>query len=571
MSRVAAAATLFGVLTAACASDAPPALSAIGVSLSIPKALVDVDRVTLYVYEQAAVPCKGAGIPIPPGSADRVFELKLAKCNANKAWCGSGELERNPDKVLTFYVEGKFEAKKGGFSGCVERAVDQNPLQIELKAQPIVEGGQCGDAAAGYGETCDPAGRASDEACDAMACKSKEVILSNGIASRDFFRGRPGRKTSIGVRWLGDKLYGAWSDQSIGNSGNDGSNEITVRLMKQDVLTETSPVVLASEIRLPASPGVPNSEGRAKRGGSDTSPSMVPLPGGNLLFSFINDGTLRTVVTDGRFNPSAVDANVGPAANVHAASTPGGQALLVFADGTAVKSVLRAADGALGGAQTVGTGVAGVRPRVAFIGGDFVVVWSNGDDIKGRRVGADGAPKGGELAINAAKTAGAQTEPDVAGFDTGEFLVAWKDGAGDVGADIRIQKFDKAGAPSGNEIAAVLNDKIKDGDQDQPTVAAGVTPAGLRFYLVAWRTTNNIAARFVRVDEQGFMISHLGSSPSEFNVGEGDRPRSSPAIAIGTATAPYCAVAWADDSDADVAGDNDRVRIRRLPLPDPPK
>jgi hypothetical protein len=569
MSRAARWATLFGVLTAACASDGARPLSSIGLSLSLPKGLIDVDRVTLYVYDQTEVPCKDAGIPVPPTTVDRIFEIKLAK--SGTAWSGGGEIERNPDRVLTFYVEGKFEAKQGGFSGCVERAVDQNPLQIDMKAQPIVEGGQCGDAAAGYGETCDPAGRVSDEACDAMRCQTKEVILSNGTVSNSFFRGRPGRKTSIGVRWIGDRLYGVWSDQAT-NAGNDGSNEVTVRLMKQDVLTETAPVVLASEVRLPAGAmSGPTTFGGAKRGGSDISPAMAPLSSGSLLFAFINDGSLRTVSTDFKFIPSAADVTIGPATSVHVASSSSGHALIAFADGTAVKTALRSPDGMLGATQSIGTIAAGGRPRVAWLGADFVVVWSDGNDIKARKLSAsDGTPKP-EIVVNAAKTAGAQTEPDVAGFESGEFIVAWKDGAGDVGADIRVQKFNNTGAPTGNEIAAVINDKFKDGDQDQPAVAAGRTPAGLRFYLVAWRTTNNIAARFVRVDEAGFMISHLGSSPSEFKVGEGDAPRSSPAIAIGTATAPYCAIAWADDRDADVAGDDDRVRIRRLPLPDPPK
>ena len=184
MSRVAAFATLAGLccsLTTACASDAPKPMAAIGLALSIPKALIDVDRVTLFVYEKDAVPCKDAAIAVPPGSVDRVFEIGLRK--SGTSWTGGGEILRDPDKVLTFYVEGKFESKKGGFTGCVERAVDQNPLQIEMKAQPIVEGGQCGDAAPGYGETCDPAGRVADEACDPMRCQTKEVILSNGAGA----------------------------------------------------------------------------------------------------------------------------------------------------------------------------------------------------------------------------------------------------------------------------------------------------------------------------------------------------------------------------------------------------
>lgn len=552
-----------------CASDAPRPLAGIGLSLSIPKALIDVDKVTLYVYPKEAVSCSGATITVPPTDNDRVFELELAKCNANKSWCGTGKLEKNPDQVLTFYVEGKFAAKKGGFTGCVERAVDQDPVQISMQAQPIVEGGKCGDAAIGYGESCEGV---TDEACDATKCQTKEVILSNGAAARDFFRGRPGRKSGLQVRWVGDKFYGVWSDEAMGSAGADGSHEITARMLKDTLITETSPVVLASEVRLPASGG-PTTDGRAKRGGPDTAPTWVPLQGGNFLFVFLKSGTLTSLVTDSKFAiPATGDTVVSPgaAAAPHAAVANTGDVLIVFLESGVVRSVLRKADGTLSPFQLVGSGM-NTNPRVAFVGGEFMVVWSNGDDIKGRRVGIDGTPKGSELTINQAKTAGAQTQPDIAGFDTGEFIVVWKDAAGDVGADIRIQKFDKAGVATGNEIAAVVNDKVKDGDQDQPTVAAGRSPGGLRYYLVAWRTTNNIAARFVKVDEQGYFISHIGSSLSEFNVGVDARPRSSPSVAIGTATAPYCAVAWSDDAEGDAAGDDDRVRVRRIPPPDPPK
>ena len=232
--------------------------------------------------------------------------------------------------------------------------------------------------------------------------------------------------------------------------------------------------------------------------------------------------------------------------------------------------MLRKADGTLGTPQTLNAGGTPSRPRVASAGSDFIVVWGDGDNIQMRRVGAaDGLPKGAQVFVNEAQAGGIQDQPDVAAFDTGEAIVTWHDTA--EGGDIRVQKFDKTGARTGTEIGQALNDVIKDGDQDHPVVAAGRTPQGLRFYLVAWRTTNNIAARFVKVDEVGFLVSHAGATTSEFNVSTGERPRSSPAVAIGNTAAPYCAIAWADDTDEDPAADDDRVRARRFPMPDVPK
>ncbi|MBI2394397.1 MAG: hypothetical protein HYV09_32805 [Deltaproteobacteria bacterium] len=566
-----------------CASDAPPKLASIGLAMTIPKALIDVDQVKLYVYDKDAtsVACSGATITVPVDSAERVFELGLEKCNAGKGWCGTGRILLDPARVLTFYVEGRYTAAKGGFTGCVERAVDQDPLQLEMKAQPLIEGVKCGEGpAVGYGETCDPGdGKTVDEACDGTKCQTTEVVLSKGDAARGFYRGRPGRKTGIGVQWFGDKFYGVWSDGATNSGGNDGPNEINVRRTGADLVTETSPAVLSGEVRLPAGAGsVPNNSGTLRRGGVELAPTMVQIAADKLLDVFLRDDKVNAFVHDLRFNGVTDDAAVSPGGGAqsepHAAAASSGDALIVFVEGGAVKSVLRKADGTLGGVQTVSTGGVASHPQAAWLGGDFVVAWSStaGDagDIKFRRVGADGSPKGTEDVVNKAKTAGKQDQPAVAAFPSGEFLVAWRDAAGDVAADIRVQKFDKTGAPAGAEIAQVLNDVTKDGDQDQPAVAAGTTRGGIRFYLVAWRTVGNIGARFVKADEQGFLVSHASATTGEFKAGVGARPRSSPAVAIGSA-APYCVIAWSDDADGDPAADDDRVRARRFPLPDPPK
>jgi len=552
-----------------CASDSPPRVAAIGLNLAIPKGLVDVDRVRLYVYDQTEVACKGATITVPPEDVGRVFEIGLSRC-ATK-WCGSGTLERNPARKLTFYVEGRFTAKKGGFTGCVERAVDQDPLQIDMRAQPLIEGVKCGDLTVGYGETCDPAGGAVDEACDGATCQTKDVFLAKRTAAERFFRGRPGRKTGVSIRWAGDKLYGAWSDQAMSTGGNDGSNEITVRRLGEHVLSDTAPLVLTGAVRLPSTGG-PTSDGGAKRGSVDTAPTFVPLTGGSLLFVFLRDDKVNAFVGSSAFNTITADAPVSTGtaqSSPHAAASAAGDALIVFVEAGTVKSVLRKSDGSFGAAQTLSSGGTPARPRVAFAGNDFVVVWGDGSDIQLRRVGGDGLPKGAQITANKELTAGVQDQPDIAAFDTGEFIVAWHDAVS--GGDIRVQKFDSAGAPTGNEIGALLNDVTTDGDQDQPAVAGGRTPQGIRFYLVAWRTNDNIAARFVKVDEPGFLVSHAGATTSEFMASAGARPRSSPAVAVGTTTGPYCAIAWADDTDEDPAADDDRVRARRFPMPDAPK
>lgn len=570
--------------SAGCTSDASRERVDIGLSLIAPKGLIDVDTVKLYVYDKDAssIACNEATISVPPTSADRVFELAMNKCQdtatGKNGWCASGTLEKNADRVLTFYVEGRFNAKPGGFTGCTETAVNQDPMVIAMVAQPLVEGVKCGDAALGLGETCDPGRGATDEACDAAKCQTKEVILSNGKAANRFYRGRPGRKTSVSVLWTPDGHFiGSWSDQATGSSGADGGSEITVRRLTPDLISETSPIVLMSEVRMPDASAGANSDGSKRRGGMNTSPVMVPLGGSNLLAVWAkDDGNVYGSVQRTNFSAAAgADFKLSGSGtgqlSPHAAASSTGDALIAFVEGTTVKTVLRKADGSLSAAQSLGalgTPVEDNRPRVAWVGGAYVVVWGDGNDIKLQRIGSDGALAGTASVANAGKTAGKQDQPDVAAFSTGEFIVVFRDGQGDSGADIRAQRFDKSGAATGTEITAVVNDQQKDGDQGNPVVTAGTSGSGTRFYLVAWSnpTASQIAARFVNVNG-GYVISYLGAKSSEFAVGTMPAPRSSPAVAVSDASKGYCAVAWADDTDADAAGDDDRVRVRRIPMP----
>ncbi len=564
-----------------CSSDPPrrPA-AAVGFSLVFdkgidPKGLLDVDTVKLRVYDGAVVACEGASLPVPPETVERIAELSFARCDAagKPAWCGTLTLEKNADRPLTFYVEGRYAARNDGFTGCATRAVDQDPLQLELKAQPIIQGVQCGDVIVGYGETCDPGVGVVDEACDGAKCQTKEVVLGNGKATENFYRGLPGRKTGLDIRFHDGKFYGLWADKATGGSGGDASGpELTIRRVSGDLISEATPTVLRTEVRLPDQSGAATTSGAPRRPERCSNPSFAPLPLQAWLAVFLCGG--KVVASPQRTNlgvASAADVQVNATINASepdAASSPTGEVLIAFVEANAVKSVLRKADGTFSGAQILSSGGTVSHPRIAWVGGDFVVVWGNGDDIKIRRVGADGTPKGAELRVNENRAAGVQSEPDVAGFETGEFLVAWKDAQGDVGADIRVQKFDKTGMPTGAEIAAVLDDTKKDGDQSAPAVAAGRSPAGTRFFLVAWQTTTQIAARYVKVDEPGFLLNHVNKTTSEFDVGVDARPRSSPAVAVGPT---HVAIAWADEGPGDPGGDDDRVRVRRLPMPDPPK
>ncbi len=553
-----------------CNSDPPTAKLALELAA---KGLVNVDgAVKLYVFDRdGVIGCTGPGIAVATPPADRVFELNLAKCNSGASWCGNGSLPKDPERVLTWYVEGTKATGELVFTGCTERAVDQDPVQIDLTASPAAIVAKCGNGVVEPPETCDTTG-ASDEACDGAKCQSLEVVAGNGDAASSFHRGLPGRKKDVGVRFVADKWFVSWSDGATGGSGGDGSSEFTLRRLTADLVTETSPAVLRSEVRLPTDTGGATSSGTKRRSGIITGARLVPIESGDLLAVFVRDGKLQSSVQHSSLIVSGPDLDVAATGDLPAvAGNDKGDVVIAYVDGGTVKSVLRKADAAKGSvfsaAQSVsGPGAVGA-PKVAWVGGDYVVVWTSGDDIKMRRLGPDGAPKGAEAAANAARAAGKQSEPDVAGFSTGEFVVVWRDDAGDQGADIRLQKFDKAGVATGTEIAQVVNDQSKAGDQGTPAVAAGTSASGKRFYLVAWATSGpgqQIGARYVNVDASGFLWGPTKIANTEFAVGVGDKPRSTPAVACSPL---HCVVGFVDESAGDAAATDDRVRVRRLPFP----
>jgi hypothetical protein len=558
------------LVTLGCASE-PRDMARLRVALTLPKAL-EADEVKLYVYDQAKLGCADRAIAVPPTSVERVFEIAMARCPSDPAaWCANATLPRDPSRPLTFYVEGRRFTDERGFTGCDERAVDQDPLQLELRAKAREPGAVCGDLRVALGETCDPGKQVSDEACDGATCQTKEVVVSNGLSSDGFFRGLPGRKAQVSIAWGEGGFFAAWSDKAVGSGGGDGNAEITVRKLAPSLVTERTPVVLAREVRLPNGPS-PTTSGTKQRNGAAFWPTFLPLSGGNGLVVFEGEGKVRLSVQGPRFGATAADATIAGAglqSAPHAAVAGTGDALVAYVEANSVRSVLRKPDGTLGAPQTLSSGGAVTRPRVVWIGAGYVVVWSDGEDVKLRRVGADGTPLGPEAIANQARLAGRQDQPDVAGFETGEFLVAFRDAAGDEGADIRIQRFDKDGAATGTEIAQVLNDVRKAGDQGDPAVAAGRAADGTRFYVVAWSDASGgqISARYVRTDGAGYFVNQLTSSNSEFAVGVGSRARSWPAAAVSSAQGAI-AIGWIDDEGGDPGADDDRVRVRRLPLPD---
>jgi len=88
------------------------------------------------------------------------------------------------------------------------------------------------------------------------------------------------------------------------------------------------------------------------------------------------------------------------------------------------------------------------------------------------------ADTGGEFRVNT-YTTGDQSEPAVAIFEGGSFVVVWTSGQDGSGSGVFAQRYAAGGAPLGPEFRV---NTFTTGSQDQPRVAAG----GAGEFMVVW-------------------------------------------------------------------------------------
>lgn len=210
--------------------------------------------------------------------------------------------------------------------------------------------------------------------------------------------------------------------------------------------------------------------------------------------------------------PRELAVGVGPTSGGSPAVAWGGDAFLVVWDeesggGREIRARRVAADGSLLGDTLVVAGGSGwrSRPAVAWAGGSWLVVWedtgtSGWYEVRGRRVGADGAVAGGTIAITAG--GGNRRAPAVAGG--AEFLVVWEscpDYCAVWGARIGVDGVvkDLAGIPISPAAVA----------QSAPAVASDGTD-----YLVVWQDYDQMTytadVRGARVSAAGVVLDAAG-------------------------------------------------------------
>ena len=177
------------------------------------------------------------------------------------------------------------------------------------------------------------------------------------------------------------------------------------------------------------------------------------------LGSFTHNVRLVRVKTDGGIldaNPENVGGTLAAGSTINAAAANNGTVMVVWED-TRNSGAGRDVYGALVGADGKRIGPAGGfaiatlsgnqgYPNVAFSGNQFLVAWTDGSAIHGRRIALDGSLLDGAATAAAtvfANNASSVTEPAIAGNGAGDWLLAWD---GTSGADVRCQRISSAGA-----------------------------------------------------------------------------------------------------------------------------
>lgn len=142
--------------------------------------------------------------------------------------------------------------------------------------------------------------------------------------------------------------------------------------------------------------------------------------------------------------------------------------------------------GASGGSFVVDSGVTGASPgagnnlRIGKDGdGNFLILWSSGSTVFGRRYSSDTRPIDGLLSM----AAGANYDAAIGG--KGNFVLAWEaPDPGSQGTNVFIRRFKSTGAPFGPQLRA--NQRAK-GSQQAPEVGIGADGG----FVVVWQSLSD--------------------------------------------------------------------------------
>jgi hypothetical protein len=270
----------------------------------------------------------------------------------------------------------------------------------------------------------------------------------------------------------------------------------------------------------------------------------VAFVGGDYLVAWEDRSTVGNPDIDAALvaTTGAVTALAAVAATAAAETQPilaarGDEALLVYRSGTTLRGTIFSG-GSFGSAVNIATGN---EPTVAADpSGDYLVAWAQGaidPDIRGQFITAGGALAGGDFAISAGN--GTQAEP-AAGFDGLNYVVLFRRNA-----DIYGTRVSSAGLvidthlEGGNPVGGVAVN-TRPAQQSTPTVACGVSGC-----LAAWADARDVDALSFDVYAAVIDPEPLFTTGEDFPVASLDRAQIAPSA---TTAGNSWFLVWQDSS-----------------------
>jgi hypothetical protein len=551
-----------GAFAGACSED----VADINLGLRVPQGLLDnVTQVTLRVIDAESASCDPSGIANGTSGDEEEFQLEQTGCAPGAKWCKEIKVELGTTKIFEVraIAAGTLQA-----AGCVETAVDQDPLDVKITVVPFLPPVCCGDQSLQLGEQCDTGVKAmfdcannpapTDGACGflvpdfvcACDCLALEIFLSEqntapniaNTANKDADTCPDPAKRDLALAFAGDSgsvakhLRAVFTDDAQAPTNGANPSDINMRLLNADLYPPASPN-FAKQVRLPGSGSCASMFPNLGPARTQKQPTIARLSNAltgvayadDFVQANASDISVSVQNQDGCSHDlaTATHANATPASVADPFLTPAiaggpdGTALVIWArSGTAVGGrvwqtgnsdapaswmFLPAADIAIATSSGVSP------PRVAGNGDGWVVVYAGAgqgdlDGIFVKTVDPTGTV-GSEKLVNI-DTAGVQSEPDVAMLPGGSYMVVWHSGD-----NVFMQRFAASGAAVAGDQDEPLNV-----DAPRPSSQPVVADAGAvgTFYAVAWTAADGtIWGRFVDAEEK-FLQNSVNGRPSDF-------------------------------------------------------
>lgn len=544
---------------------------AVATNLTVPRGTLErATRLELAVFE-GDVSCRAetGEVALPNGASGATElarrELDNRGCQNGALFCGDITIPQSD--VPRVFAATAYAGSTTLALGCVEAKVEQAAVPVAIAMVRYVEPSNCNDGRIQPTEQCDPN---TGPLCDAD-CQTKEILISDGDPRNGTDTGGVGDKSEPAFLWPAQsgnqgRFVAFFTDRKTGVTGN---LDIGMRVLGTNLEPITTPDMLArGSIFLPNGPVSPP----PVSAGSQSAPQAA-FVGGVYYVVFQDDSggnglDIRLRSMDGTFAAQQPEGGAliingsgtgepDSQRNAAIAGGPQGRLFVAWEDVAAGKIVGRmlAPPSSLGSQNDI-SGINGNSSvSLAPTRSGWVAVWRSGTGVKLRTINADGTPQGSEEVVN--ETSAVPDHPRVAALEDGRFAVTFA-----AGGDIYVQRYDERGAKIAGDQAAPINDRVTDGAQESPVIAATTAAGGS--YVVAWLDpdTGHVRARMLG-GTAGFLYNHVDGRSSEFQASRANgRARANPTIASG-GSPQYVAIGW-EEKNLPGAG----IVVRRFPLPE---